>query len=90
MTAPVSGVDDGFANEIADQVESFLVALRAIAVEGDPGRAVPLLLLEISQLLLAGARVGVQNDFTPRSEFQPDVARRPMWRSCGCGWRDAR
>ncbi len=32
-----------------------------------------LLLLEISQILLAGARLGAQQDFTPRSEYQPDV-----------------
>lgn len=62
-----------FAAEIADQVESFLLSLRAIGVEGDQGRAVPLLLLEVSQVLLAGARLGVQRDFVPRGEFQPDV-----------------
>jgi len=62
-----------FAEEIADQVESFLLALRAIAAEGDAGSAVPLLLLEVSQVLLAGARLGAQRDFEPRQEFQPDV-----------------
>jgi hypothetical protein len=62
-----------FAKEIADQVESFLVALRAVGSEGDAGRGIPLLLLEVSQVLLAGARLGVQRDFQPRDEFQPDV-----------------
>jgi hypothetical protein len=62
-----------FASQIADQVESFLLALRAIAVEADPGRAISLLLLEISQVLLAGARLGAQRDFTPIAEYQPDV-----------------
>jgi len=66
-------LDEQFAGQIADQVESFLVALRAIAREADAGRAVSLLLLEISQILLAGARLGAQQDFTPRSEYQPDV-----------------
>jgi hypothetical protein len=32
-----------------------------------------LLLLEISQILLAGARLGAQVDFETRSEYQPDV-----------------
>ena len=32
-----------------------------------------MLLLEISQLLLAGARLGAQIDFTPTSDYQPDV-----------------
>ena len=72
-TTPDTAVDGVFAAQIADQVESFLIALRAIARDGDPGRAVSLLLLEISQILLAGARLGAQQDFTPRSEYQPDV-----------------
>lgn len=62
-----------FGEQIADSVESFLLALRAIAREGNGAQAVSLLLLEISQVLLAGARLGAQNDFTPREEFQPDV-----------------
>jgi hypothetical protein len=73
LTETEAGVARDFAQEIADQVESFLLALRAIAAEGDPGRAVSLLLLEISQILLAGARLGAQQDFTPRLEYQPDV-----------------
>jgi hypothetical protein len=64
---------DEFAAQIADQVESFLIALRAIAVEGDAGRSISLLLLEISQILLAGARLGAQVDFTPEDDYQPDV-----------------
>ncbi len=62
-----------FAQQIADQIESFLIALRAIAREADGGRGISLLLLEISQVLLAGARLGAQQDFTPDSEYQPDV-----------------
>ena len=66
-----------FTVEIADQVESFLVALQAIARDEEGGSAVPLLLLEVSQLLLAGARLGAQADFTPDSEYQPDVGPDP-------------
>ena len=62
-----------FEEQIADQVTSFLLALREIAREGNGAQAVSLLLLEISQVLLAGARLGAQTDFTPREEFQPDV-----------------
>lgn len=64
---------EDFAQQIADSVESFLVALREIAREADGSRAISLLLLEISQVLLAGARLGVQQDFQPGSEHQPDV-----------------
>ncbi|MEP9362605.1 DUF5063 domain-containing protein [Nocardioides sp. CN2-186] len=66
-----------FAQQIADQVESFLLALQAIAREADGGRAISLLLLEISQVLLAGARLGAQRDFTPIAEYQPDVGPEP-------------
>ena len=62
-----------FAQQIADSVASFLLALRAIAREADGGRAISLLLLEISQVLLAGARLGAQRDFTPAGKYQPDV-----------------
>jgi hypothetical protein len=64
---------DEFAVQIADQVASFLIALKAVAAEGNPGTGISLLLLEISQLLLAGARLGAQVDFTPTSDYQPDV-----------------
>jgi hypothetical protein len=62
-----------FEEAIADQVTSFLLALREIAREGNGSQAISLLLLEISQVLLAGARLGAQTDFTPHEEFQPDV-----------------
>ncbi len=62
-----------FAQQIADSVASFLLALRAIAREADGGRAISLLLLEISQVLLAGGRLGAHRDFTPAGKYQPDV-----------------
>ncbi len=70
---PVVDATDEFAVQIADQVESFLLALKAVAAEGDAGRGISMLLLEISQLLLAGARLGAQVDFTPTTDYQPDV-----------------
>ncbi|MCL8025528.1 DUF5063 domain-containing protein [Nocardioides bruguierae] len=78
-TGPVvlDAQDRALAQDIADTVGGFLVALRAMATERDGGRAVSLLLLEISQVLLAGARLGAQRDFTPRSEYQPDVGPEP-------------
>ena len=79
MTAPTSldPETEEFAQQIADQVESFLIALKAVAREADGGRAISLLLLEISQVLLAGARLGAQRDFTPIAEYQPDVGPEP-------------
>jgi hypothetical protein len=65
------------AQGIADQAASFLLAVREIAREGDRGTAVPLLLLEVSQLLLAGARLGVHEDFVPAEQFEPDAGPDP-------------
>jgi hypothetical protein len=77
MTEQLDTQAPDFAQQVADQIESFLLALRAIAREGNGARAVSLLLLEISQVLLAGARLGAQLDFTPREEYQPDVGPEP-------------
>jgi hypothetical protein len=80
MTETPTAIDgelEDFAQQIADQVASFLLALQAITREADVGRAISLLLLEVSQVLLAGARLGVQADFTPAEEFQPDAGPDP-------------
>ena len=74
---PVDSELEDFAQQIADQVESFLVALQAIARSESSGRAISLLLLEVSQILLAGGRLGVQTDFTPVDEYQPDAGPDP-------------
>ncbi len=76
-TVVVSGEIEDLAQAIADQTESFLLALREISRGGDRGSAVPLLLLEVSQLLLAGARLGVQVDFVPSEQFEPDTGPDP-------------
>jgi len=68
---------EDFAQQIADGVESFLVTLRALSREENPGTAVPLLLVEVSQILFAGARLGAQRDFAPTLEYQPDVGPDP-------------
>jgi len=61
-----------FTTEIADQVESFLIALRELARGDRPEQAVSMLLLEVSQLLLAGGRLGAIVDVVPEEEFEPD------------------
>ncbi|WP_435771859.1 DUF5063 domain-containing protein [Nocardioides sp. SYSU DS0651] len=62
-----------FADDIAGSVRSFLESLRVIAGQATAGQAVSLLLLQIGQIALAGSRLGVQRDFAPRDEYQPDV-----------------
>ena len=69
---------EDFAQQIADQVESFLLALRAISRgDADGSIAISLLLLEVSQVLLAGGRLGVHSDFTPADEYEPDAGPDP-------------
>lgn len=64
---------EDFGQQIADASEAFLLGLQAVSSEEGGGSAVPILLLEVSQLLLAGARLGAQQDFQPTTEYQPDV-----------------
>jgi hypothetical protein len=70
---PLTPGTEEFAQQIADQVESFLIAVRAIARgEATGGEAISMLLLVVSQVLLAGGRLGVQADFQPADEYEPD------------------
>ena len=62
-----------FTAEIADQVESFIVAVREVAAGANPSTAVSLLLLEVSQLALAGGRLGAIQDVVPDERFEPDT-----------------
>lgn len=64
-----------FPHEIADQIRSFLVAVREVAAGESPESAVPMLLLEVSQLLLAGGRLGAIRDIVPAERFEPDPGR---------------
>ncbi|MBT3157077.1 DUF5063 domain-containing protein [Streptomyces sp. CHA1] len=68
---------DDFAVQIADQVESFLVAVTEVAKGDEPDSAVPFLLLQLSQLLLAGGRLGAHADFLPEERYEPDLGPEP-------------
>jgi hypothetical protein len=68
---------DTFSVQIADQIESFLVSVGEIAKGDDPDSAVPYLLLELSQLILAGGRLGAHEDFVPAELYEPDIGPEP-------------
>lgn len=78
MTHDASGFDgmdsdlEDFAADIADQVQSFVLAVTEVAKAESPDQAVSLLLLEVSQLLLAGGRLGAIVDVVPDDRFEPD------------------
>ncbi|MCK8680108.1 MULTISPECIES: DUF5063 domain-containing protein [Streptomyces] len=64
---------DSFAVQIADSIESFIVATTEVARGDEPDSAVPFLLLEVSQLLLAGGRLGAHEDIVPDERYEPDA-----------------
>lgn len=66
-----------FAVQISDQVESFLVSVTEVAKGDEPDSAVPYLLLELSQLLLAGGRLGAHEDIVPEERYEPDIGPEP-------------
>ncbi|MBO8197795.1 DUF5063 domain-containing protein [Streptomyces smyrnaeus] len=68
---------DDFAVQISDQIESFIVSVTEVAKGDDPDSAVPYLLLEVSQLLLAGGRLGAHEDIVPDERYEPDVGPEP-------------
>ncbi|GAA1357868.1 DUF5063 domain-containing protein [Streptomyces beijiangensis] len=68
---------DDFAVQIADQIESFILAVTAVSKGDDPDSAVPYLLLEVSQLCLAGGRLGAHEDILPADRYEPDLGPEP-------------
>jgi hypothetical protein len=72
-----------FAEQIADQVRSFLITVRDIAAQPDEEdvdeglASLPYLLLEVSQLLLAGGRLGAFEDFVPQERYETDAGPDP-------------
>ncbi|NEB81368.1 DUF5063 domain-containing protein [Streptomyces sp. SID14478] len=64
---------DGFAVQISDQIESFIVAVSELSKGDEPDSTVPFLLLEVSQLLLAGGRLGAHEDIVPDERYEPDL-----------------
>jgi hypothetical protein len=67
------GAPDDFSVQISDQVESFIVAVAEVAKGDEPDSAIPFLLLEVSQLLLAGGRLGAHEDIVPDERYEPDL-----------------
>jgi hypothetical protein len=65
------------ADRVAAQARDFLDGVNALA-NGEAGdETVPLLLLEVSQILLAGAQLGASKDVIPPGNWEPDVGADP-------------
>jgi hypothetical protein len=78
VAASSPGTDFGpLADQIAGNVRLFLDGIERLA-NGDGGdEAVPLLLLEVSQILLAGAQLGATTDVILAGNLEPEVAGDP-------------
>ncbi len=65
------------AEETAVDAQHYLDAVTEVAAGSSPDTAVPMLLLAVSQVLLAGARLGAINDVVPSERFEPDAGPDP-------------
>lgn len=58
---------------VAAESRGFLSTVTEVAAGSLPEASLPLLLLALSDLLAAGARLGATTDVVPASRFEPDV-----------------
>ena len=63
--------------DTAGDAGAFLDAVTEVAAGSSPDIAIPVLLLALSQSLLAGARLGASTDVVPSERFQPDAGPDP-------------
>lgn len=63
--------------ETAADAQAFLDAVTEVAAGSSPDIAIPVLLLALSQSLLAGARLGAITDIVPSERFEPDAGPDP-------------
>jgi hypothetical protein len=61
------------AEETAADAQVYLDMLTEVAAGAAPETAIPVLLLAVSQTLLAGARLGAIKDVVPSERFEPDA-----------------
>jgi hypothetical protein len=59
--------------DTAADAQAFLDALTEVAAGSSPDIAIPVLLLAVSQSLVAGARLGAISDVVPSERFEPDA-----------------
>ena len=71
-----SEVDDlsGLADLTAAEASAFLTSVTEVASGSSPDTALPILTLALSQVLVAGSRLGAIQDVVPEERFEPDAA----------------
>jgi hypothetical protein len=70
--APEVGDLGGLANLTAAEASAFLTSVTEVASGSSPDTALPVLTLALSQVLVAGARLGAIQDVVPVERFEPD------------------
>ena len=65
------------ARTMADEGRDYLSTVTEVASGSNPDAAIPLLLLAVSDLLAAGARLGAMLDVVPPERFEPDIGPEP-------------
>lgn len=65
------------ADETAADAQAYLDVVTEVAAGSAPDTAIPVLLLALSQTLIAGARLGAINDVVPSERFEPDAGPDP-------------
>ena len=65
------------ARAVAEEARSFLTTVTEVAAGTAPEASLPLLLLALSDLLAAGARLGATTDVVPDERFEPDAGPDP-------------
>lgn len=65
------------ARTVADKSRSYLSTVTEVASGSNPDAAIALLLLAVSDLLAAGARLGAMLDVVPPERFEPDIGPEP-------------
>jgi hypothetical protein len=65
------------ADQVAEHARDFLDALAALGRGEGADEIVPLLLLEVAQVMLAGAQLGASRDVIPPGNAEPDIGADP-------------
>ena len=65
------------SDSLAESFADFISSIEELARDDEDGSLVAMLLLDLSAVLLDGARLGALNDVVPQGQFEPDCEREP-------------
>lgn len=80
VTTPATAVDDDLvtlADGMAAAAARFVQAAEAVAAGAGNSQEIAILLLEVSDVLAMGARLGAIDDVVPEGRFEPDAGAEP-------------